>query len=257
MTAGGRPGPPPREIRPGPRVDVVGEDPAGRPVVRATLGHGDDPELIAADAGWRLGHGIAVDSDTTDGHVLVARFRVNPLQGSVPDGRRGPRRPQGLRARPGERPVVYQRVAAYAVVTSPRGVLLTEYSDQTAAPGSWGLPGGGLEPAEQPEATVLREVWEESGQDVEVGRFLGVRTRHVVGRAPDGRLEDYHAVRLVFAATCDRPTDPVVHDVGGTTASAAWVPRDALAAVRLTSEWRHVLHSGLGDRPLGGTSDEG
>ena len=50
----------------------------------------------------------------------------------------------------GEHPEPYQRTAAYGVVTSVRGVLLTELSGRTAAPGRWTLPGGGIDPGETP-----------------------------------------------------------------------------------------------------------
>ena len=39
-------------------------------------------------------------------------------------------------------PVVRQRLAAYSIVLSDRGLLATEFSERTAVPGSWGLPGG-------------------------------------------------------------------------------------------------------------------
>ena len=62
---------------------------------------------------------------------------------------------------------------------------------------------------------VVREVHEETGQRVEDVRLLTVLTRHWVGRAPGGRVEDFHAVRLFHTAHCPEPTDPVVLDVGG------------------------------------------
>lgn len=40
--------------------------------------------------------------------------------------------------------------------------------------GAWELPGGVLELAETPEAGVWREVWEETGVEVEVGGLSGV-----------------------------------------------------------------------------------
>ena len=45
--------------------------------------------------------------------------------------------------------------------------------------------------------------------------MLDIHTQHWIGRAPSGRLEDFHAVRIVSTAICPRPTDPVVYDVGG------------------------------------------
>lgn len=135
----------------------------------------------------------------------------------------------------------HQRVAAYAVVTSSCGVLMTQFSDRTDAPGQWGLPGGGLDAEETPDRAVVREVWEESGQLIEVGELALIATSRWVGRAPDGRLEDYHAVRVVYRAFCPEPTEPVVHDVGGTTESAAWLPKADLDLLELTSGWRSIL----------------
>jgi len=132
----------------------------------------------------------------------------------------------------------YQRVAAYAVVTSERGVLLTQFTSLTAVPGTWGLPGGGLDHGEDPVAGVHREVWEETGQRVELGGLVAIQSRHWVGRAPSGTVEDFHAVRIVYRATCPDPSEPVVHDVGGTTSDARWFTSDELAGLRMTSSWR-------------------
>jgi len=88
---------------------------------------------------------------------------------------------------------------------------------------------------------VLREVWEESGQVVEVSELALVQSLHWIGRAPGGRLEDFHAVRVVYRAVCPAPTDPVVHDIDATTASAAWLLPTDLGALALTPSWRSIL----------------
>src|SRR5579864_9500024 len=60
---------------------------------------------------------------------------------------------------------------AAAVVLNERGeVLLQHRSDD----GRWGLPGGALEPGEEPAETVVREVWEETGLHVVPERVVGV-----------------------------------------------------------------------------------
>ena len=81
---------------------------------------------------------------------------------------------------------------------------------------SGACPAAGIDPGEDPLDAVVRECWEESGQHVQVTDLAMVQTSHWVGRAPGGRVEDFHAVRIVYRATCPAPTDPVVHDVGGT-----------------------------------------
>jgi len=106
--------------------------------------------------------------------------------------------------------------------------------------GDWGLPGGGLEGGESPVEGVHREVWEETGQRIELDELLAVQSQHWVGRAPAGALEDFHAVRIVYAATCPEPADVVIHDVGGTTSDARWVAPDRLGDYPLTASWRNL-----------------
>jgi ADP-ribose pyrophosphatase YjhB (NUDIX family) len=134
----------------------------------------------------------------------------------------------------------HQRVAAYALVTSTRGVLLTQFTGLTNVEGEWGLPGGGLDPGESPVEGVHREVWEETGQRVRLGELVAVQSSHWVGRAPSGVVEDFHAVRIVYAATCASPGDPVVHDVGGTTADARWFAPHELGSLPLTRSTRRL-----------------
>jgi 8-oxo-dGTP diphosphatase len=124
-------------------------------------------------------------------------------------------------------PFRLQRVAAYAVVLRGAGddrqVLLTQLSARAPHPGRWTLPGGGIDHGEHPSVALAREVEEECGLACEVGALVGVHDTHFAGNAPSGRLEDYHGVHLLFAATVG-DGEPVVREVDGTTESAAWVP---------------------------------
>jgi 8-oxo-dGTP pyrophosphatase MutT (NUDIX family) len=230
---------------------VVGIDAGGAEVARLALGHGDDPAALLAAHGWQALQVRDVLTHPVGSHVLTLIFVVEPLDpvdpsragpaGSVPRRTGAPSRDEGLDVLEGEVALRHQRVAAYAVVTSTCGYLLTQFSEQTGAEGRWGLPGGGLEAGEAPERAVVREVWEESGQLIEVPELALVRTSHWVGRAPGGRLEDFHAVRVIYRAQCSEPTEPVVHDVGGTTAAAAWVLPADLGLVELTSGFASIL----------------
>jgi 8-oxo-dGTP diphosphatase len=116
-----------------------------------------------------------------------------------------------------------QRVAAYALVVRDDVVLLTRHSPRGPRPGTWSLPGGGVEHGERPAHTVVREVAEETGLTAGVGDLLGVHDEHFTGTAPTGLEEDFHGIALVFAAAVgsDRPG---VRDPGGTTDAADWVP---------------------------------
>lgn len=124
-------------------------------------------------------------------------------------------------------PFRLQRVAAYALVLrgdeGDRQVLLTRLSSRAAHPGRWTLPGGGIDHGEHPSVALAREVEEECGLVCEVGALVGVHDTHFSGNAPSGRLEDYHGVHLLFAATVD-DGEPAVREVDGTTDAAAWVP---------------------------------
>jgi 8-oxo-dGTP diphosphatase len=236
-------------LSPGGRLLVVGVDLRGAQVAALPLRHGDDPTALLARHGWQVRRVRDVERGPGHKDVLTLTFVVAPALAqsrAVTASTTGvhPHRGGDLtKAAIAEGDAIprHQRVAAYAVVTSSRGFLMTQFSARTGAPGHWGLPGGGLDPDEAPDRAVVREVWEESGQLIEVGELALIATSRWVGPAPDGRLEDFHAVRVVYRATCSQPTDPVVHDVGGTTESAAWLPPADLDLLTLTPGWRSIL----------------
>ncbi|MEO7061962.1 MAG: NUDIX domain-containing protein [Lapillicoccus sp.] len=214
----------------------------GQTVVALRLEHGSHPEDALTLQGWAPIQPKAVVGQT-DPHLLRLVYAVRPHRGGRPAPRLERRDPNLVLA-PGEAAVPYQRVAAYAVVRSDRGLLVSQFSHLTNAPGGWGLCGGGLDPGELPDEGVLREVWEESGQVVLLTGLRTISSSHWVGRAPTGRLEDFQAVRIIYDATCALPTDPVVHDVGGTTERSAWVTPAELADLPLTAGWRALLAPG-------------
>jgi 8-oxo-dGTP pyrophosphatase MutT (NUDIX family) len=129
----------------------------------------------------------------------------------------------------------HQRVAAYAVLTRPGGddlsgptaeLLLTRISALGHHPGAWTLPGGGVDHGEAPRGAVIRELMEETGLRVVPGRLLDVHDSHFTGRAPDGVIEDYHGIHLIFAAelaTGPGSTSPSVLELDGTTDAVGWV----------------------------------
>jgi ADP-ribose pyrophosphatase YjhB (NUDIX family) len=136
--------------------------------------------------------------------------------------------------RPARTPVArtHQRLAAYAVVLRGDAVLLTRISSSGHHVGSWTLPGGGVEHGEDPRAAAVREVAEETGLAVVAGRLLDVHAVHFTGRAPDGELEDFHGVHLIFQGTMIGTRSIQVTEDGGTTDAADWVP---IASVRAGS----------------------
>jgi 8-oxo-dGTP diphosphatase len=123
------------------------------------------------------------------------------------------------------------RLGGYAVVIRDGHVLLALWNEPEVP--TWTLPGGGIELHEDLEDGVVREVREESGYDVALGRLLGVDTR--VTR-PERR---YHpagdrfqkSVRVVYEATVTG--GDLAAEVDGTTDEARWIPlADVPALVR-------------------------
>ena len=188
------------------------------PTFDVHLEHGADPAVVTHDQGFVVARPLRATRDPEG--ELVLTLLVRPVADEPRPVLPGRGRDAGLQVPAGVQPEVRQRVDAYAVVTSSLGLLATEYSDRTAVPGRWGMPGGGIDDDEQPEAAVLREVAEETNQQVKLGNLVRVQTSHWIGHSPRGTLEDFQAVRLVYRATCPHPDEPKVLDVGGTTRSA-------------------------------------
>ncbi len=137
-----------------------------------------------------------------------------------------------------------QRIAAYALLTRGKEVLLTRMSGRTRIHGRWTLPGGGLDHGEDPREALRREVYEETGLRVRPGALVDVHSSHFTGPRSDGRVEDYHGVHLIFEATVEPEShgvEPRVVEVGGSTEHAAWVPLDEAMDLELLSAARHAL----------------
>jgi 8-oxo-dGTP diphosphatase len=264
-------------------ITVRARRPSGRVVDSFVLGHGEDPIGSLLDRGFTVVRALAAHTPTPGRDDVVidlevdapdlatsASVRVEPARrdvAAVPTD-------DDLRVGPGERAHVHQRLAAYAVITRGEALLLTELSASVrGAAGRWTLPGGGLDPGESPVEGLVREVWEETGHEAIRARLVDVSSAHWIGRSPRGRLEDYHVVRLVHRADVTDVRDPVVHDVDGSTARAAWVSLAEVRDLPLTplvasgvSRWlgSSVASGGLDpddaedrDDDAGGDDDEG
>lgn len=120
----------------------------------------------------------------------------------------------------------HPEVAVGAVVLRGEEILLVRRA-RGAAVGKWAIPGGRVEFGEGLKAAVAREVREETGLDVTVGRFLGWAER--MGDDPG----PYHYVILDFAAEAVDPT--AVPHPGDDADDAAWVPANALETYPLVA----------------------
>jgi 8-oxo-dGTP pyrophosphatase MutT (NUDIX family) len=73
-----------------------------------------------------------------------------------------------------------RRIAAVLLV-DPEGHILLQHRDSVApvAPDKWALPGGGIEPGEEPEAAARRELLEEAGLTLDGPLALFQHTQHL------------------------------------------------------------------------------
>ncbi len=170
-------------------------------MVSFVLDHGEDPldglAAVAGRAGWSAVEGTL--------GALTLHYDV---------ARRGPR-PRVAARRGRACPPTTGRASCRASgsrrtrwSSTPARLLLTQLSHpRPACRGGGPCPAAGSTPVRPRVAAVVREVREETGQEVDDVRFVGVMTQHWVGRSERG-AEDYHAVRLVHTARCPRSDGP-------------------------------------------------
>ena len=103
--------------------------------------------------------------------------------------------------------------------------------------GRWSLPGGRVDFGETLREAVAREVLEETGVEVTVGRFLGWVERMGDRPAP------YHYVILDFAADVLQPD--VSPCPGDDAAEAAWVPLADIGKLPLVPGLKDFLEEAL------------
>ncbi len=100
---------------------------------------------------------------------------------------------------------VVPRSAAYALVRDSEGRFLVV----RARPGLF-LPGGGTEPTEPPESTVVREVLEETGMEVFVDGHIGSAIQYFLAEQAQYRMTAEFFVASVSREGPD-PGEHVVH----------------------------------------------
>jgi 8-oxo-dGTP diphosphatase len=94
---------------------------------------------------------------------------------------------------------LFQVFAAAVIFDQNKNILLVKSTYQRFHP--WGLPGGSLNYGEHPEGAVLREVWEETGLEIDVEKLLLVNAW-----LPD-RVGLYYLCRVTGGVF--RPSDEV------------------------------------------------
>jgi len=114
------------------------------------------------------------------------------------------------------------------VILRDDAILLSRLAPYLVADEQWTLPGGGIDFGEDPRDAVVREVYEETGLEVEVGDRAWIDSaRRYASQFSTGAggPTDMHSVRMVFEgwAPVDSP-EPRVVEENGSTVDARWVP---------------------------------
>jgi ADP-ribose pyrophosphatase YjhB (NUDIX family) len=117
------------------------------------------------------------------------------------------------------------RVAAYGVITEGDRILLAHWNE--GGKSGWTLPGGGIDPGEDPADALLREITEETGYVAEGGELLGIDSKVIPAEhrfvADAGPL---HALRIVYRARVVGGT--LTNERDGSTDEAAWFALTAI-----------------------------
>lgn len=110
-----------------------------------------------------------------------------------------------LREKVGHAPIMVVGVAGI-VINAAGEVLLQRRSDN----GEWALPGGAVDPGEEPAEAVVREVWEETAVLVQPERVVAVHGGHdFFMRYPNG--DETYIISISFACRPIRG-EPRVND---------------------------------------------
>jgi len=115
-----------------------------------------------------------------------------------------------------------QRVAAYGLVQRDRHILLVRLTDVTPSPGSWSLPGGGIDHGEHPAQAVVRELHEETGLAGRVVELLDVDSHVRESVIDQEMIERYHALRILYRLDVESNGPLRVVDVDGSSDAPTW-----------------------------------
>jgi 8-oxo-dGTP diphosphatase len=112
-----------------------------------------------------------------------------------------------------------RKLVVAALVRDGAGILMSRRRADQPMPGLWEFPGGKVEPGESPTDALMREVREELGCEVAVGRI-----HEVVFHA----YPEFDLYMLVYTATISRGTPAAIE-----VAEIAWVEASRLPELDL------------------------
>ncbi len=124
------------------------------------------------------------------------------------------------------------RVGAYCVLVERGSILLAHLHPDVFDKEEWTLPGGGLEPHETPEQAAVRELYEETGLNVELTGLLAVDSFTVPAEeriAAADRQRALLSLRIIYTAR--RTGGSLRPEPDGSTDEVAWIDLDKVTAI--------------------------
>jgi len=119
------------------------------------------------------------------------------------------------------------RIAAYGLVRNDEQILLCRLSKQLPRfAGMWTLPGGGRKFGEPPADGMVREIFEETGLQVEPSEIACIDS--ITGNLP-GRA--YHSIRILYHTQLLGGT--LTYEQDGTTDLCQWFTREETRSLGL------------------------
>lgn len=131
-------------------------------------------------------------------------------------------------------PAVERRVIVVGLIHNDRRewLLCRMPPDRGVFPGQWGIPGGGIEPGEDAENALRRELREEVGLEVSQVEPLLFTDGLYTKRFPDGTSRPIYMIFLVYK--CLAAAGEVA--LNSEFEEYAWVPPDSLRGYDLNLE---------------------
>lgn len=124
------------------------------------------------------------------------------------------------------------RVAAYCVIVEDGRMLLAHWNEHGRS--GWTLPGGGLEPGEDPKDAAVREAMEETGYAVELTDLCGIDSRIMpVAERGDDSGRPLHTLRIVYTAVI--VGGELRDELDGSTDEARWFDLAEIPGLRKVS----------------------
>lgn len=113
------------------------------------------------------------------------------------------------------------RIGCYAVISEDSRILLCRLGEGMGHKGMWTLPGGGQDFGETLEETAIREVYEETGLNVQTGPLISYTSG--IWQLPE---KDMHSFQFLFSASVI--SGNLTHEIDGSTDLVEWVEIEVL-----------------------------